>query len=344
MLKAEQEILDIIKNSKIKPEVYLEGVKVDDFDEVYLEDIASFMYKLHNPIKTVVTRIAQYGNNADLISDEIIKRVDFSKIEFTKKSLPLPDKSSIKIAVKKLFKEIPIFNSKNIESNMQLGTTIREDIISKTATKIYNKIVEQSKETPINESAQDDAEDKVREALAAMKAKKINKRTILVEVFPGEDIGSFDMPSEMGGMNNLYDILDEMANGNPKKIIAMAQKIIDFVNKKPLGYKIKTKNEMPINESDESEIEKAAESSDVQKIMDTLDDVFTEALINCSNPGEQQEAVNMLYEAICDIVQGFLDEVGEMSGDVESVTEDAEYLIQNLGKKLSKATFGANVD
>ena len=51
----------------------------------------------------------------------------------------------------------------------------------------------------------------------------------------------------------------------------------------------------------------------------------------------------MLYEAICDIVQGFLDEVGEMSGDVESVTEDAEYLIQNLGKKLSKATFGANV-
>jgi len=223
------------------------------------------------------------------------------------------------------------------------------DIIknSKIKQEVYleeNSKDSSKKETPINESAQDDAEDKVQEALAAMKAKKINKRTILAEVFPGEDIGSFDMPGEMGGMNGLYDILDEMANGSPKKIIAMAQKIIDFVNKKPLGYKIKTKNEMPINESDESEIEKAAESQDVQKIMDTLDDVFTEALINCSNPGEQQEAVNMLYEAICDIVQGFLDEVGEMSGDIESVTEDAEYLIQNLGKKLSKATFGANVD
>ena len=104
---------------------------------------------------------------------------------------------------------------------------------------------------------------------------------------------------------------------------------------------LKDEIQSEISEAVDDDVKNAAESQDVQKIMDTLDDVFTEALINCSNPGEQQEAVNMLYEAICDIVQGFLDEVGEMSGDVESVTEDAEYLIQNLGKKLSKATFGA---
>lgn len=86
---------------------------VRQYDES-LDEIIDFMV---SPIKTTVTAIVKQGQNANEIKAEI-EKIDITKLQKKLTKTGNISKTAVREAVRERFEKLPIFNTKNIQSNI----------------------------------------------------------------------------------------------------------------------------------------------------------------------------------------------------------------------------------